>query len=457
MSFDPTLAIFDPTARALYDPSQPRTPSGSPHGGEFAATGAVYVADDTIPAYPGRAPSDHVSRVQDVPLDQIEPSERTLDEPTVRAIMQAIRQGEALPAIVVEFSHDLPDARDGVTVIDGHHRLEAAKRLGLTHIPALVVVQAEDWPHVKQAGGLTIDGAIRYRANKYDPAQPRVPAGTPGTGGRWTDGDAGVSGGTPDAERRRFDPDPYNTPGADGEPAPAYSAVVARLRAVIRRPKGALGDPVSVVPTSRNAIRAAEITADVLEEMQAKGYAMPTRVMVGHDAEPRGQVTQFPGRPDQILRIFVPETLPPGVDLDHVVAVTFGETVRPPAANPDPLYAAYEKFAVHTMRDVIIHEMGHIQDAQRHPRFDPAQAKWSATDANIVDALGGARAVSRAQRRVSDYAQGEDAEFIAEAFTRLYRGETVADDSLKLYRMMGGPPIRTKSPGLVERLTGVGR
>jgi hypothetical protein len=42
---------------------------------------------------------------------------------------------------------------------------------------------------------------------------------------------------------------------------------------------------------------------------------------------------------------------------------------------------------------------------------------------------------------VSEYASKSEDEFIAEAFTRLYRGETLAEDSQKLYDLVKGPAV----------------
>ena len=59
-------------------------------------------------------------------------------ESNIRRMVQHLRQGKKLDPIVV---HKLTKSEDGVThqVLDGHHRLEAHKRLGRKSIPVTVV------------------------------------------------------------------------------------------------------------------------------------------------------------------------------------------------------------------------------------------------------------------------------------------------------------------------------
>lgn len=114
---------------------------------------------DEIPDYPGREVSDRVSQIQHVPLRLIEPTE-TVDSAAVTRMVEAIKAGEPLPAIVVEFSGENAAGEDTLSVIDGHTRLAAALQLGDATIPVRVVVQAEDWAKVKAAGGLKINGAV---------------------------------------------------------------------------------------------------------------------------------------------------------------------------------------------------------------------------------------------------------------------------------------------------------
>jgi hypothetical protein len=67
-----------------------------------------------------------------IPVNRIETpfqTEDALDEDKVRENMEKIKNGEALPPLIIGYKYNLHD---------GHHRLEAAKRLGHTHVPCIV-------------------------------------------------------------------------------------------------------------------------------------------------------------------------------------------------------------------------------------------------------------------------------------------------------------------------------
>ena len=147
-----------------YSPDQARDEQGRWTDG--------YTVSAEIPAYTGQELSDRISKIQDAPVSQIEATESRLDEQTVKSLMEAMKAGEPIPAIVTEFSYEIDD-KDILSVLDGHHRLEAAKRLGLTRVPVRVRVASEDWSKVKKAGGFAIRGAAsndspsRYRLSKF--------------------------------------------------------------------------------------------------------------------------------------------------------------------------------------------------------------------------------------------------------------------------------------------------
>jgi DNA topoisomerase-1 len=178
-------AMATAPVKVAYDPAQPRDASG-----KWTGT-ATFTATEDIPEYPGRELSDHISKIQDAPIVQIETSEDRVDEGTVAVMMRAMQAGEGLPALVVEFSGDTPDGTgDMVTVIDGHNRLKAAKRLGMSIVPVRVRVADDDWSTVKAAGGMAIRVATAQlkvaKDTRWDESQhPRNPAGSD-AGGEFT-------------------------------------------------------------------------------------------------------------------------------------------------------------------------------------------------------------------------------------------------------------------------------
>jgi hypothetical protein len=84
-----------------------------------------------------------------------------------------MKDGEALAPIVIGYDHD---------VHDGHHRLEAAKEIGHTHVPCVVggrndrrTAAAEKryrsiWKSMKQVGGLFLKKSTT-RENRTERAQ----------------------------------------------------------------------------------------------------------------------------------------------------------------------------------------------------------------------------------------------------------------------------------------------
>lgn len=67
-----------------------------------------------------------------IPINRIRTpyqTEDALDEEKVKENISKMKAGKSLPALVIGYHYDLHD---------GHHRLEAAKRLGHTHVPCVV-------------------------------------------------------------------------------------------------------------------------------------------------------------------------------------------------------------------------------------------------------------------------------------------------------------------------------
>jgi hypothetical protein len=204
-------------------------------------------------------------------------------------------------------------------------------------------------------------------------------------------------------------------------------------------------------------IRAGEQVADVLEEMQAQGLKMPAAIKIvsrgdnavnSPTAGIRGAITGKRKRSwdesvptEHHLTIEIPERLPDDVSLNDAAEATFGipSDVSPQKFN-DEAYSRYDKFAVRTFRDVVIHEMGHVQAPDAGGPL-PGSTKLVTGTGQATDS---AKAVVRAAMRVSEYASTDGDEFLAEAFTRLYRGETLPADSQALYDSMNGPKVPTR-------------
>jgi hypothetical protein len=203
------------------------------------------------------------------------------------------------------------------------------------------------------------------------------------------------------------------------------------------------------VDTTLPAVHAAEIAAKVIGEMQAKGYTMPNAISVisaqSQEAVfgPAG-VTQIApptagGHSDVQLALRIPATMPANADLDKAVAVAFGGRERDSFHGDVATY--HDKFAARTMQDVVVHEMGHVQMGYKDPSFADARSAFHVTDDMHGDKQL-ARILTTATRSVSGYASRNASDFIAEAFTRQYRGETLSADAATLYKALGGPAIK---------------
>ena len=200
-----------------------------------------------------------------------------------------------------------------------------------------------------------------------------------------------------------------------------YDAIRTRLKAIV---------PDVFMSDHPAAVRAAEVTASVLEEMHAKGYIMPDSVQVlpTYQKDVSGAVHYTKEEKNvttRELRVNIPGSLPADANLDDAAWLAFGGTTD-----------GKERFAVRNMRDVIIHEMGHIQAGHRGP--------WTDFDA-VKSHLEPGFKIEPAMKGISLYAAKNVDEFLAETFTRRYRNERIPKDSLKLYRALNGPEIKFKS------------
>jgi hypothetical protein len=204
-----------------------------------------------------------------------------------------------------------------------------------------------------------------------------------------------------------------------------------------------------------NLLAAGQEVLDVLKGMKDQGLEMPHSVLVDHTTGARAsggvrasiagwairdEKGNLLGGHKKHLTVEIPDTLPSGANLDDAVSAVFGKPseVNPKWAYKDTEYQTYDKFAARTLRDVVIHEMGHVQAGHRGdlPYGELLQrGKFGSTDA-----------IRKAAMRVSEYALSNADEFLAESFLRQYRGEKLAPDSEKLYDALDGPPVFWTDP-----------
>lgn len=230
---------------------------------------------------------------------------------------------------------------------------------------------------------------------------------------------------------------------------PSQSLPIGATDAITQQLHELSGAEVIVAPNA-NAVRAAAEVASTLEEIQGKGYVMPDQLTIsavsgGQDAI-AGRTTWYRPSAFQLniaaaigepslgphtdLTIMVPENLPPEISLDKAVELGFGGKTPPFANRPN-----IDKFAVRSMKDIFIHELAHVQDGPR------ANNSW-------VNATTGNLDTGAAVRSVSNYANDSPSEFIAEAFVKLYRGETLSPESKRLFDALGGKyPKKSDSMG----------
>ena len=162
--------------------------------------------------------------------------------------------------------------------------------------------------------------------------------------------------------------------------------------------------------------------AEVLGEMKQRGYKMPSGVQVDHVQAMAPSASVSEGHFGAHLSVDIPEGLKnvtaSGSALDSYVEAAFGGKTE----------SGVDRFAGTTWRDTIVHEMGHVQHFAQ----------------GSVAVVGGDSAVKRgsAWQGVSEYAKTNQNEFVAEAFVRLYRGETLTPAAMRLYTRFSGPKVR---------------
>lgn len=179
------------------------------------------------------------------------------------------------------------------------------------------------------------------------------------------------------------------------------------------------------VPEHPNALRAAFTVAETLREMRAKGYEMPdsvevklvsgtTDLLAGRTTWTRPRLSYAPFT--TTLSISVPDQLPPEFSLDKAAEIGFGGKTKNMAR-----YDNIDRFSIRTFKDIVVHEMAHVQNGPRLYKPMPGPELWP-----------------HAATTVSNYATDNTNEFLAEAFVKMYRGDTLSYDARKLYDELGG-------------------
>jgi len=278
-----------------------------------------------------------------------------------------------------------------------------------------------------------MDGTIvrfndQLKVAEYDPDQPRVPAGS-AEGGQFASWAQAVSS-VPASSTQNVN----DWTDAD---EPARLAVEARLNELLTDYSRPIPRDTNFVVGDEPAVRTAQAVVDTLIEMKTKGYTMPARVSVvtSNQKDIAGSVD-----PNNLhLKIHIPGELPRGANLDDAVKIGFSSKTD-----------GQDDFVPRTMREVIVHEMAHIQYA--------AKASWRNVNLNTVVRDFAARtkndfeniadsedtAVERMMKAISSvstYGHQAMPEFIAEAFTRKYRGEKLSRDAQLMYDLMKGPDV----------------
>ena len=226
-----------------------------------------------------------------------------------------------------------------------------------------------------------------------------------------------------------------------GERMAAQHALQGQLKALLPKGEGDRQPVVIIASTTPTLLRTADKVLEVLDEMKGKGLEMPTGIMIEHVSQKELAKTQGiraavhgakiteggKTSTQKQLVVQIPDTLPDDAVLDHAVASVFSGTME---AKGDPDYQEYDRYTARTMRDIIVHEMGHVQAGHRGGPVPGSNKLVPGTGRLAPEGA----AVRRAANRVSGYATTNADEFLAEAFTRLYRGERLAEDSQAVRR-----------------------
>jgi len=187
----------------------------------------------------------------------------------------------------------------------------------------------------------------------------------------------------------------------------------------------------------------------VLGTMQQRGYAMPDQIEVlTVDRETLKAQAAF-ARPladdrpigqraaTTSLSIQIPSAIPRITSLNEAAKVSFGGEMT------SPWGAQIRMTSVQSFDDVIVHEMGHLQAGIRVGGTGKTMADLIGTPGPWNTSEGqSASWFTRAAQEVSSYADTNTDEFLAESFTRLYRGDTLPPNSQLLYDALDGPKVK---------------
>lgn len=252
-----------------------------------------------------------------------------------------------------------------------------------------------------------------FRLNEFNPEQARDERG------RWTD-----TVGSYESELR-----------ARARQEKQVDEVQDTLKAIIKG-EWRSGKRTSVhVDSHPVTIKAAQQMVPILQEMKNAGYRMPEQIVVD-----RRYIDGVSGSvyDNKRLSVGFPHEVPVTAKPDDLAKVAFSGTTSAYDTTTD-------SFVGTTFKDLVVHEMGHIQDRTntRHWSDDSVLKKVSAVFSTKTD-IAGVDTFKRIAFRVSNYARENPTEFVAETFTRLYRGEKLHDDVIKMYKALNGPEIRKR-------------
>ncbi len=102
-----------------------------------------------------------MGKLELVPVDHLRDHERTLPRGLAQVVMEVVCDGRLFRPVLVD--------EGTLTIIDGHHRTNAFRLLGLKHIPAYLV---DYWEEVVLLEGATKQEVID-RATRGDPFPPK--------------------------------------------------------------------------------------------------------------------------------------------------------------------------------------------------------------------------------------------------------------------------------------------
>jgi hypothetical protein len=124
----------------------------------------------------------------------------------------------------------------------------------------------------------------------------------------------------------------------------------------------------------------------------------------------------------QLLVVDIPSSAPSFMTLDNVALAAFSEYTD----------EGVRKYVPRSFKELVVHELGHVQAGIR-----------AGTSMGSFGVMGMSdERVHSSARLVSEYATNNADEFLAEAFTAQYRGETLPPNAQILYDRLNGPKVK---------------